>query len=142
MIKSASIYKKPNKYIIHANSHTTAGVGIASEPFIILPKDASQEEIAQSLLTALSNSKEGVKHPTDWKKQQSSFLSNIQEKSLKSLHLNTILCDIVLKGNELTLYPMSNKGPNSGFEVILNSEVKIEPQRLQDYILTAFEFCK
>jgi hypothetical protein len=144
MIKTASIYKKENKYVIHAYSTTTSGLSISSEPYFILDSDnTNAEEICKYIFIALLESRIGVKHPTDWKLQSKLFFENMKEKSMKTLHSNNaISCDITEENGNIILYPMVNLGSKEGFGIIPNLEITIPQELLIDNIYTALNLCK
>ncbi len=143
MIKSASIYKKENKYVIHSYSITTMGLSISSEPYFILVDNPSLDEICKSIILALSQSKNAVNHPTDWKSQSKLFLENMQEKSNKTLHSNNaVACDITEENNLITLYPMINLGIKEGFMLIPNCKITFPIEELSDNVYKALDLCK
>ena len=53
MIRSASIYKKENKYVINAYSTTSMGLSISSEPYFVLENNPSIEKICECIIFAL-----------------------------------------------------------------------------------------
>lgn len=142
MIKSASIYKKENKYVIHSYSITTMGLSISSEPYFILEGTPSIGEICNCITLALSQSKSNILHPTDWKSHLKLFLERMQEKSIKSLHANNaITCDIIEDNNDITLYSMMNRGAKEGFMLIPNCKLTFPKVELEDKIYTALSLC-
>ena len=142
MIENASIYKKLDKYIIHSESLTTAGLGIASGPFIILDADVSDNELFENIVSALKGSAVGVKHPINWTEYNKYYFSSIQEKSLKSLHNKCVLLLISVKDNIATLSPTINLGSKNGFELIKELVITIPTIRLKDSLSGALSLCK
>ena len=143
MIKSASIYKKENKYVIHSYSITEMGLSISSEPYFILEDNPTVEEICKCIISALSQSKNNVKHPTDWKIQARLLFENMREKSIRTLHANNaITCDITEENDNITLYPMINLGVKEGFMLIPNCKFTFPKEELKDNIYSALNLCK
>ena len=143
MIKSASIYKKGNKYVIHSYSITEMGLSISSEPYFILEDNPTVEEICKCIISSLSQSEYNVKHPTDWKIQTRLLFENMQEKSIKALHTNNaISCDITEEDENITLYPMINLGAKEGFMLIPNCKFTFPKEELEDNIYIGLNLCK
>ncbi len=142
MKKEACIYQKREKFIIHSYSYSITGLSIASSPFIILPINCSPDEIASNVIKALNSFKTGVPHPTDWKKQQKDFLSNVQEKSIKSLQTDSKLCNIELEGFTLTVYPTENLGWKEGFVPLEDLKITSSLENVSQTIYDALKLCK
>jgi hypothetical protein len=142
MIKYASIYRKGNKYVIHSYSITTMGLSISSEPYLILEGTFSVDEICDCITLALSQSKTNIAHPTDWNRYSKLFLANMQEKSLKNLHANNaITCEIIEENNNITLYPMMNRGVKEGFMLIPDCKFTFPKSELKENIYVALNLC-
>ena len=65
-MQTASIYKLKDRFLIHADSRTTAGVWIACEPFLPLPLASDASCVGDAALSALARSSDAVPHPTEW----------------------------------------------------------------------------
>lgn len=142
MMKIASILKKTDKYIIYSESLTNTGISLATEPYFILPDDATSDEICNCIMLALSKSKSGINHPSDWKKQKEDFLLNMQEKSMITLHSKSIQCSICLDEETITIYPTINLGAKNGFENLKGFEITTDKNKLQDSIFNALSICR
>jgi len=105
-MKSASIYKLKNGYIIHSSSKTTAGFWISDEPYFKLGNDATIEEVVNKVLLALQSSKNGIIAPIDSRGTTKEFLKLIGLKSLKELHENSVkYCSVSLINNTIIFGP-------------------------------------
>lgn len=59
-MKRAAIIKFEDRYVIHSDSTTVDGYGIASDPYITISVISTMEDIVKSLLFAMNASKTNV----------------------------------------------------------------------------------
>ena len=62
-MQRAILYKRKDKYFIHASSKTTAGVWILQEPVYLIENVG---EIIKYIPKVLNESREGIQHPKNW----------------------------------------------------------------------------
>jgi DNA modification methylase len=141
-LKRVSILIKKDTYVIYPQSQTVDGIWLASKPFIFLPIFTPQFEIAQNILIALRNSQFHIANPTNWKKQEDEYLNSIKERSLKQLHETTKMCEIEQKKEEITIFPMINKGKNDGYENAKNKEISVSINEFENYLFESFKQCR
>jgi len=61
----ASIYLLKDRLLIHADSKKTAGLWVASEPFLPLSLDADASVVGNVVLSALTASSDAIPHPNE-----------------------------------------------------------------------------
>ena len=103
---------------VHPWQQTTAGLGIASEPYVSLPLDARPDSLGNSVNSALSKSGQTVPHPTIWKGLDKLRLKAAGVKSEKAFQTGARSVSIE-RGQVFRLEPSCNggsKGDTKGFE--------------------------
>lgn len=118
IMKSATVYNRKSKYIIHAVSNTAAGVGIAARPFLVLEEDTSAADLGEAVMNALESARQGVPHPTDWPSVLRPLLDAAQVKSWSTFVRDTCSCEILDDGSSIKIYPTRNMGAQEGFQSI------------------------
>jgi hypothetical protein len=140
-MKSATIFETTKGYVIHSMSVTVQGVGVASPPFLCLDLQASPSMIGVNCAKALEESRENVRHPTDWQDFQRRYLSQLKTRSWSSFVRGTKSIHVSADSKGYQFIPMRNRGARQGFEHIpelaerRNSECSVE--ELGNSILTA-----
>jgi hypothetical protein len=117
-LRSAAIYVLKDRVLLHPWQTTTDGVGIASEPYIAVPKDADSFYLGEVLLSVLSASGQTVPHPKDWAGLSRPRLHAAGVKSEAAFHSGTLSTSVTWQGETLSFIPTSNgggSGPKMGF---------------------------
>src|SRR5262245_46959978 len=65
-MRTASIYRRGDRFIIHPWSMAVSGVFLGTAPFLVLDVSAVPTEIGAALRRALASVKTGLPHPTDF----------------------------------------------------------------------------
>jgi hypothetical protein len=144
-MKTASIYKRPNKgYLVFGQSKTVSGIRIASEPFIkIAENEGDVNAIASAIKASLSNDdSQRVANPQNWNEFNKDFLKKIGLKSPKELdNPDTKLVAISDDGNYITFKPMRFQvKPDRGYLNLNEDEtVNIVNTASNDDIVTAYK---
>jgi hypothetical protein len=115
---SAAVYELKDRILVHSWQQTTAGLGIASEPYIGLPRDAGPEALGNSILSALKKSGQTVPHPTTWKGLDKPRLEAAGVKSEKAFQTGARSVSVE-RGQAFRLEPSRNggsEGDTKGFE--------------------------
>jgi hypothetical protein len=115
---SAAVYELKDRILVHPWQQTTAGLGIASEPYIGLPLDAEPKSLGNSVLSALSHSGQTVPHPMTWKGLDKPRLEAAGVKSEKAFQSGARSVGVE-RGQAFRLEPSRNggsKGDTKGFE--------------------------
>jgi hypothetical protein len=66
-MKRAGIYRLKDRILIHPWQLTAMGLGVATEPYVVLPLDADSAKLGQSAREVLNQSGQTVRDTTDWK---------------------------------------------------------------------------
>lgn len=66
MTKEAVIYKRGERYFVHADSKTETGLWVACEPFLAVDEITGSEALEAAIMVALESSKDGLPHPSDF----------------------------------------------------------------------------
>lgn len=119
MIKAATVYKRPDGFYLHSESQTTAGIWLATAPFLRIALDASSRTMGEAIAEALAGSQYSIEHPTKW--SDNPILPMLEIAGVKSwtVFAGDALCvSIQLSQTTLTVTPERNLGPKEGFEPI------------------------
>jgi hypothetical protein len=114
----AAVYQLKDRMFVHPWQQTTAGLGIASEPYVSLPLDARPDSLGNLVLSALSKSGQTVPHPTIWRGLDKPRLEAAGVKSEKAFQTGARSVSVE-RGQAFRLEPSRNggsKGDTKGFE--------------------------
>lgn len=120
-MRKASIYKLPSRFIVCSVSTTTSGIGITSEPYIVLPTPISAVELGNAINRALAGSREGVGNPSSWNGLAAPRLAAAGVKSEATFQKQASLVSLNTDGKTVTFIPHRNggaTGPDKGFSPI------------------------
>lgn len=146
-VRKASIYKLPSRFIVCPVSTTTSGMGITSEPFIVLPMPVSAVELGKAINQAFDNFHDGIAHPLSWKGFVAPRLAAAGVRSEASFQKQAALISVVADGKTVTYTPHRNggaSGPDKGFSPIDECAVRVDPKThevLGDTALQVFGRC-
>jgi hypothetical protein len=138
-MKSATAYKKGNALYLHSSSKTTAGVWIATPPFVKVEMDSTASAKGEAVIQALNASEEGVPHPTNWNGRIDPLLDLAGVKTWATFMKNAVCVDVESDGEQLKLIPMRNLGPKDGFEPVLENTVALSFHSSPDQVGTELE---
>jgi hypothetical protein len=102
---------------------TTAGLWIASPPFLSSTDDASP--IGECVARSLTASTEGIPHPTEWNNLFRPILELAGVKSWNSFVKGALLVGIESDSDQITLTPHRTLGARDGFEPIQKYELRL-----------------
>jgi hypothetical protein len=121
-LKQACAYLRKDKVILGPVSVTTAGVGVAVEPFLCIEVE-NIGELGKGVLATLEKSQHGVPHPKQdqWKALLAPMLKAAGVKSwssfTKSARNSAYKCVAIrFEANQVLFQPFRNLGPRGGFE--------------------------
>lgn len=120
-IRSATVYRLNTRFVVYPVNTTTAGVGIASEPYIVLPLPASALDLGRAINHALDSYRNDIPHPLNWKGLSRPRLAAAGVRSEAALHELASMVAVTFDGNVLTFTPQRNRGAtgiNKGFEAL------------------------
>ena len=148
-MQSASVFQLKDRLLVHSESKTIAGLWIASEPFLVLPKDADAFALGKAVSLALANSKQSVAPPNDWRLVSAPLFAAAGVSSERAFHSGSSFVSLSNNQNGYTATPHSNggaSGNNKGFHPILESQSIIGPGSNEDAIgalvLAALDACR
>jgi hypothetical protein len=105
-MKNLTIYAS-DKIRMHPNAITVDGLGIAVEPFLILPLDASDEKLGEAIRECLERSESDVPHRPWEEEGTEAYYENLGVKSRKDLGPGV---DITWENGVFTVTPIDMKG--------------------------------
>src|SRR5918995_7305662 len=106
---SAAVYELKDRIFVYPLQQTTAGLGLASEPYVSLPLDVEPESLGNAVLTALSQSGKTVPHPTSWTGSDKPRLEAAGVKSQAAFHAGARSISVE-RDEVLRLEPSRNGG--------------------------------
>jgi hypothetical protein len=116
MMKSAVAYKKGDAYYLHSSSKTTAGVWIATAPFLKIETNSTPSTKGGAILLALDASHDAIPHPTNWAGLISPLLELAGVKSWATFMKHAKCLNVEADGERFRLIPNRNLGSKEGFE--------------------------
>lgn len=146
-MRKASIYKLPSRFIVCPVNTTTSGIGITSEPFIVLPTPVSATELGKAISRAFDSSRDGVDHPQSWNGFAAPRLAAAGVKSEATFQKQAALVSSTTDGKTVIFTPHRNRGatgPDKGFSPIDERAVHVDPiaqEVLGETVLAVFGHC-
>ena len=123
-MKNISLFAS-DKIRMHPNDTTVDGLGIASEPFLILPLDASDEELEKAIRQCLEKSRENVPHRPWRKEETAAYYKHLGVRSHKDLGQGA---NVTLDKSRYTITPV-NKSGLFGEPMVIDKEGLLEKVR-------------
>lgn len=146
-IKKALVYRLPSRFIVRPDSTTTSGIGIASEPYIVLAAQTSAAELGKAVSHALNHSFDSSSPPLSWTRLAATRLAAAGVRSEAAFQKLASLVSLTFDGKIVTFTPHRNGGAmgnGKGFSPIGECEVRAEPTT-QEFsgatALKAFNLC-
>jgi len=136
-MKAATVYRRGNHIYLHASSKTTAGVWIATPPFIKTDCGSSPSDIGKSVLEALDGSHTPVPHPTKWNGLIAPLLEQAGVKSWGTFMRKAHCLDLEVAEDRLKLIPHRHLGAREGFEPMLERAFDVPSTSSLNHIGTA-----
>jgi hypothetical protein len=125
MMQAAVVYKRGDTYYIHSSSKTTAGVWIATAPFLKIEANSTPSVIGAAVLQALDASHNLIPHPTSWRGLISPLLELGGVRSWATFVKHSKCLNVEADGERLRLIPNRNLGSKEGFEPSTNKTVEL-----------------
>lgn len=123
-MKSATVYSRLGRFYVHASSRTTAGVWIATPPFIQVEAGATSSDLGRSVFQALSSSQSEVPHPTKWSSLMAPLLAHAGVKTWETFTRKSQCLTLEATENRIKLIPSRNLGATEGFEPMLDKAIE------------------
>ena len=105
-MKDISLFAS-DKIRLHPNDTTVDGLGIAAEPFLILPLDVSDVELEKAIQQCLELSKTNVPHRPWRKEETAAYYKQLGVRSHKDLGRGA---DLRLENDRYTVTPVDKRG--------------------------------
>ncbi|MFO0907107.1 MAG: contact-dependent growth inhibition system immunity protein [Isosphaeraceae bacterium] len=139
MTKQAVAYSKDQVYYIHASSRTTAGMWIATPPFLKVAADGDVKALGDAILQALNASTDPVPQPTNWSGLIAPLLELAGVKSWGTFMRRAKCLEVGMDGEKLRLTPNRNLGSKEGFEASPSKAVELPVTSSPEQVGTAVE---
>lgn len=146
-IRSVTIYRLNTRFVVYPVNTTTAGVRIASEPYIVLPTPVSIVDLGVAINDALDSYRNDNPHPSNWQGLSRPRLAAAGVNSEAALHKQASMVQVTCDGNTLTCTPQRNGGAtgnDKGFHAIDERAITLN-QPTEDAageaVLRAFSLC-
>ncbi len=123
-MKNISLFAS-DKIRIHPNDTTIDGLGIATEPFLILPLDVSDEELEKAIQECLGKSRSGIPHRPWRKEETAAYYKHLGVRSHKGLGKGA---DVTLENGRYTVTPVDKSGM-FGEPVVVGEKKLVETVR-------------
>lgn len=135
----AVAYKRHDDLFLHSSSRTTAGVWIASSPFIKVESDSTLFSKGEALIKILNASQENVPHPTNWSGLIGPLLELAGVKTWSTFMKKARCLNLEADSGQLKIIPNRNLGPKSGFEPNQANSIELPFSSSTDQIGAALE---
>lgn len=109
-MQRACIYRLKDQVLLHPESKTKAGVWVAVEPYVSMPRTVESEPLGGAIVDALKHSVENVPHPNDWKAFSQSRLKAAGIKSESAFYAGPQLVAVVKSADGFIVEPHHNGG--------------------------------
>ena len=129
-MQRAAVYQLPDRFLVHPDHTTTAGVGIAGDPYLSVPLNADDQTLGAAVVRALAASQERVPHPLSWKGLAAPRLKAAGMKSHTAFQRGARLVEVLRTSQHIVCEPTRNggtKGPKKGFEQMPQLAVSVSP---------------
>lgn len=140
------LFKKKKKFLMHSDSRTKGGPGLATPPYTWMDSTNSDDYIIGQLLYTLSCTKEGLPIPSDWSAFNASFMQSIGLKRNKDLYTDSLLV-MVSKENGLIEFSSTVNMGRKGFlfkgpEFNITLPASSSAEELAEALKKAFSECE
>jgi hypothetical protein len=144
---TVNAFRLRDRYFVHPNKRTTAGLWIAQPEFKCLQLDATPESLGLVVLAALAQSHGVIAQPTDWSALSKPRLAAAGVRSERAFMAGARLVEIE-RGDCFRFGPTRNGGSNGdqrGFARLSDGQVSIPlhspPRIVGEAFLNALEEC-
>ena len=124
-MKAATVYKRADRIFLHASSKTTAGVWIATPPFVNVEAGASMADLGKLAMLALLGSQPQVPHPTKWSVLLAPLMEQAGVSNWQPLMRMAQCLDLEATDDRINVIPNRNLGAIGGFEQILDKAIQV-----------------
>jgi hypothetical protein len=135
-MKSAGIYHRKGRYLVHAKASTTEGLVVFSEPTFTFEDNVEPDELGRAIVVALDAFRAGVRHPrtsAEWKAVLVALLALGGVKTYSTFCKSARCVNIEEESERVVLTPTRNLGARGGFDLDLANQLfttRNDPARL------------
>lgn len=117
-MRSASITRRNRRIIIHPWSTTVSGLGIGTNPILVLEVNEDPEKIGEAIVEALAAVQVGLPHPdpSEWADQDKQFFEAAGVRSWSEFVRGAVASGIIAHEDRLEFLPKRNLGSRGGFQ--------------------------
>src|SRR5262245_25893904 len=123
----AAVFFRRRDVVVHSQHRTTDGVWIAGAPVSRVHRDELAIALVEAVRDAISKSRDGIAHPTDWKRVIAPVLDVAHVRSWAALARGSRLCEVEDSIHGMTVVPTRNggaTGDDRGFRALRNLEIR------------------
>lgn len=142
------ILRLSDRVLVNPSSQVPAGFWVSHGPWLKLSLDATANELADTAILALSNSRVGIAEPEDYKQLRKECFSAAGVRSERAYLKGALLVSIRQDGSGYKVTPYLNGGVSGsakGFSPLEHKAIKLiadtQPEEIGAAILTAFSHC-
>ncbi len=131
-MRRACAYRLRDRFLFHPESETTAGVWLATAPYVSAPLDSGPGTLGEAIAAALAASVSGVPHPISWAGLTKPRLDAAGSKSEAIFMRGARLVSVSQDGTTMTLEATHNggaKGETKGFSELRATAMKLQAAR-------------
>lgn len=142
-MKSAGIYHRKGRYLVHAQASTTEGLLIFSAPTFTFEDNVEPVELGRAIVVALDAFRPGVRHPrtsAEWKAVLAALLALGGVKTYSTFCRSARCVSIKEESGRVVLTPTRNLGARGGFDPDLANQLfttRDDPARLGAAVVEA-----
>lgn len=138
-MKHGTVYKRACGVCFHSDSETTAGVWIATPPYLRVSLESEHAAMGDAVLRVLEGSHQGIEHPTNWDGLFDPLLELANVTSWPTFMRNSALVSLECEHGALKIVPHLNLGLKEGFESIDEEAVEVSIKAGVDEVALALE---
>jgi hypothetical protein len=134
-MKSAAVYRLKDRILVHPWQRTDMGLGIGSEPYLVVPIEVDAANLGESVLRALGESGRTIPHPTVWKGRGADRLRAAGVKSERAFQAGSHYVSVEHKGSGFLIEPSRNggtKGDAKGFKPLPSHTMALDSDSSAD----------
>jgi hypothetical protein len=130
-MQRGAVYSRKGSFLLHAWSKTTAGVWIASDPYLVLEENNGDSELGAAVCSVLDGSHGDVAHPATWSGLFDPMLRLAKVRSYGSFVKGARYVVVARERGNTSVTPTKNLGLAEGFEDDIASSVEVDSSHVE-----------